>query len=60
MDYEQIRRTMKREIKPHRDGTAPKNAFSTNRLNALANTAELKYGSSAAKELHKEFTSKRK
>jgi len=60
MDYEQIKKTMRREVRPLRDGTAPKNRFSQNRLESLANTARLKYGDKAARELHKEMTSKQR
>lgn len=58
--FDDVRRQMKKEIVPHRNGTGPKNRYSENRLNAMARTVELKYGSSAARELHKEMTSKRR
>ena len=60
MDIEEARRLMKKEIKPHKHGSAPLTPYSTNKLNAMANAVALKHGRAAALELHKELTSKQK
>ena len=60
MGYEEIRSRMKKEVKPHRDGAAPKNQYSVNRLNAFVEAARKNFGSKAASELHKEMTSRRR
>ena len=38
--YEEARRLMKKEVVPHPSGTAPKNRYSLNRMNAIANAVK--------------------
>jgi hypothetical protein len=58
MNYEQAKELGKRETKNVGKGKGPKSAHSVNRLNAIANTVAIKYGDKAAKEFHKEMTSR--
>ena len=57
MEYEEARRLMRREIIPHKTGTAPKNRESLNRMNEVARSVK---DPQAQKELAREFTSKRR